>query len=207
MRRTPLLILLLLAAPALHAQEPHMGFTIDLIGPVGDFSSKTYPAVGTFPIAKDDYDIGLGASFTLSFPMERALAIRMNLNFNSNDGQHFEAGNDYNLRHTMFSAGGDLQIFPGQGAYRHRGFYFLGGVSADFETFDRSFGDPNYDYTSTSRKSRLGGQVGFGHSFGRDAGARFTLEVTYHTTLTDHKVEAGDPPATSFVKAGFGWVF
>ncbi len=53
----------------------------------------------------------------------------------------------------------------------------------------------------------MGGSLGFGHSFGYDAGLRFTLEATYHKTLTSHDVDAGDPPATDFVKVGFGFVF
>jgi hypothetical protein len=81
------------------------------------------------------------------------------------------------------------------------------GLSADFEQFDRSFGDPRYDYTNTTRKSRMGGSIGIGHSFGYDAGARFTMEATFHKTLTAHDVEAGDPPPTDFVKVGFGFVF
>ncbi len=205
--------LTLASATALRAQEPHIGFSIDLVNPVGDFSSKTYPATANVLAPQTEaYDVGLGVGFTVSFPLERAVAIRMNINANSNDGKNTAPGyNTIDIRHTMFSVGGDIQIFPGQGAYRHRGFYFLGGVSADFESFQQR--DPNlyynyYDeYYTTDRKSRMGAQVGFGHSFGGDAGARFTLEVTYHTSISAHDVAAGDPPATSYAKVGFGWVF
>jgi hypothetical protein len=221
MRRFHLLSLMALAlasSTALRAQEPHIGFTIDLVNPVGDFSSKTYPSYydsnnNLVPNPKETYDVGLGVGFTVSFPVERSLAIRMNLNANSNEGKNTAAGySTIDIRHTMFSVGGDIQIFPGQGAYRHRGFYFIGGLSADFESFQQR--DPNYyysyyydNYYTTDRKSRMGGSIGFGNSFGGDAGARFTLEVTYHTSLNDHDTSAGDPPATSFVRAGFGWVF
>ncbi|HJU82796.1 MAG TPA: hypothetical protein VJ600_01160 [Holophagaceae bacterium] len=217
MRRTallPLLALALASGQALQAQQPHLGFTIDLIQPTGDFDSKTYPpTTNVLTPQTESYDVGLGAAFTVSFPLERAVAIRMNLNFNSNDGKNTAPGYaTLDIRHTMFNVGGDIQIFPGQGAFRHRGFYFLGGISADFETFEQR--DPSYNYYyyydnyyTTDRKSRMGGQIGFGHSFGGDAGARFTLELLYHTSLSAHDTNAGDPPATSYVKAGFGWVF
>ena len=217
MRRThliPLMALALVSGTALRAQAPHIGFTIDLVNPVGDFSSKTYPPTANVTTPQTEaYDVGLGVGFTVSFPLERVVALRVNLNANSNDGKNTAPGySTIDIRHTMFSVGGDIQIFPGQGAYRHRGFYFLGGVSADFESFQQR--DPNYvysnyydEYYTTDRKSRMGANIGFGHSFGGDAGARFTLEVTYHTSISDHDVSAGDPPATSFVRAGFGWVF
>ncbi len=80
-------------------------------------------------------------------------------------------------------------------------------MSADFERFDRSFGTPNVDFTDTTRKSRLGGTVGLGHSFGVDALGRFTMEAAYHKTLTGNSSSAGDPPSTDFVKVSLGWVF
>jgi hypothetical protein len=64
-----------------------------------------------------------------------------------------------------------------------------------------------YDYTDTSRKSRLGATGGIGHSFGYDGGMKFTMEATFHKTLTGNSVSAGDPPSTDFVKVGLGWVF
>ncbi|WP_306589988.1 outer membrane beta-barrel protein [Geothrix sp. 21YS21S-4] len=216
MRRTPLLLLpLLLASGAtLGAQSPHFGFSLNLISPTGDFSSKTYPAYFSpsagYVIApqKETYDVGLGGSFTVSFPMDRNLAIRLNLSGSGENGTNRAAGEaTINLRHSQFNVGGDLQIFPQGTAFRHRGLYLLAGLSADFEQFDRSFGDPLYDYTDTTRKSRMGGTIGVGHSFGYDAGMRFTLEASYHKTLTGHDVDAGDPPSTDFLKVGFGFVF
>lgn len=216
MRRISMLLLpmLLVSGAALHAQSPHMGFSLNLTIPTGEFSSKTYPAYYSpsagyvIPPQTETYDVGLGGSFTVSFPVDRNLAIRLNLSGSAEDGTNRAPGEaTINLRHSMFNLGGDLQIFPEGTAYRHRGFYFVAGLSADFEQFDRSFGDPLYDYTDTTRKSRMGGSLGFGHSFGYDAGMRFTLEATYHKTLTSHDVDAGDPPATDFVKVGFGFVF
>lgn len=208
-----LLPLLLAAGSALRAQSPHMGFSLNLTMPTGAFDSTTYPPYldhqnNLVPTQKETYDVGVGASFTVSFPMDRNLALRLNLSGSSEDGRNRAVGySTINLRHSIFSLGGDLQIFPQGTAFRHRGLYFVAGLAADFEQFDRSFGDPQYDYTDTTHKSRLGGNVGIGHSFGYDAGMRFTMEATFHKTLTAHDVDAGDPPSTDFVKLGFGFVF
>jgi len=216
MRRTTMLLLPLLLASgaALQAQAPHVGFSLNLVIPTGDFASRSLPPYYSsfdghlVPTQKETYDVGLGGSFTVSFPVDRALAIRLNLSGSAENGINRAQGEaNINLRHSLFSLGGDLQIFPEGTAYRHRGFYFVAGLSADFEQFDNSFGDPQYDYTDTMRKSRMGGSIGFGHSFGYDAGVRFTLEATFHKTLTSHDVDAGDPPSTDFVKVGFGFVF
>jgi hypothetical protein len=217
MRRAASLLvlpLILASGSALKAQSPHIGFSLNLLFPTGDFSSKNYPA--TFdstgalvsPASQETYDVGLGGSFTVSFPMDRNLAIRLNLSGSAENGSNRAPGySTINLRHSQFNLGGDLQIFPQGTAFRHRGLYFVAGLSADFEQFDRSFGDPLYDYTNTTRKSRMGGNFGLGHSFGYDAGMRFTLEATFHKTLTGNDVNAGDPPSTDFVKVGFGFVF
>jgi hypothetical protein len=218
MRKTApmfLLPLLLATGGALRAQNPHLGFSLNLVVPTGNFASTTLPpyyspsAGYVIPPQKQTYDVGLGGSFTVSIPVDRALAMRLNLSGMGESGTDRAAGEPtINLRHSMFSIGGDLQIFPGGTAFRHRGFYLVGGLSADFEQFDRSFGDPQYSWdTDTTKKSRLGASGGFGHSFGLDAGMRFTLEVTYHKSLTAHDVEAGDPASTDFLKVGFGWVF
>ena len=215
MRRAASLILfpLLASGAALKAQSPHMGFSLNLTFPTGAFNSSTYPGYldafnNQVPPQRETYDVGLGGSFTVSFPMDRNLAVRLNLGGSSEDGVNRAAGYpSINLQHSMFNVGGDLQIFPQGTAFRHRGLYFIAGLSADFERFDRSYGDPSYDYTNTTNKSRLGSSLGLGHSFGYDAGMRFTLEATFHKTLTGNDVNAGDPPSTDFVKLGFGFVF
>lgn len=210
--------MILASGSALRAQHPHLGFSVNLVIPTGDFASKTYPSYFSpsagyiIPPQKESYDVGLGGSFTVSFPMDRTLAIRLNLGGSAENGTNRAPGEDtINLRHYLFSLGGDLQIFPQGTAFRHRGFYFVAGLSADFERFDRSFGDPGgwdwWDSTDTTRKSRLGATGGIGHSFGYDAGTRFTFEATFHKTLTGNDVNAGDPPSTDFVKLGFGFVF
>jgi len=217
MRRAASLLvipLILASGSALKAQSPHYGFSLNLTVPTGGFASTTYPAyIDAFnnlvPPQKETYDVGLGGTFTASFPMDRNLAIRLNLSGSSEDGVNRAPGySDLNLRHSIFSLGGDLQIFPQGTAFRHRGLYFLAGLSADFERFDASYGsDPTYYPDYTTNKSRLGGSVGIGHSFGYDAGMRFTLEATFHKTLTGKPVDAGDPPSADFVKLGFGFVF
>ena len=87
---------------------------------------------------------------------------------------------------------------------------------ADFERFERTFGDfDDYDYydywhnddIDTTRKSRLGGNFGIGHTFGFDAGVRFTMEATFHKTLNGNDSANDDPPNTDFVRLSFGCVF
>ena len=212
-----MLPLILVSGSALRAQSPHVGFSLNLTVPTGGFASTTYPAYSYLdylnnpqmvPPQKETYDVGLGGTFTVSFPADRNLAVRLNLSGSSENGVNRASGYpNINLQHSMYSLGGDLQIFPQGTAFRHRGVYFIAGLSADFERFDRSFGDPQFDYTNTTNKSRLGGSLGIGHSFGYDAGMRFTLEATFHKTLTGNDVGAGDPPSTDFVKLGFGFVF
>jgi hypothetical protein len=222
MRRAASLLILpliLVSGSALRAQSPHVGFSLNLLIPTGDFASTTYPsyfspsAGRTIPAQKESYDVGLGGSFTVSFPTNRNLAVRLNLSGSSENGTNRAPGEaTINLRHSLFSLGGDLQIFPQGTAFRHRGLYFVTGLSADFEQFDRSFGDINSGYydnynVDTTRKSRMGGNVGIGHSFGYDSGMRFTLEATFHKTLTAHDANAGEPPSTDFMKVAFGFVF
>lgn len=216
MRRALLLTalpLILASGSALQAQTPHFGFSLNLLFPTGDFNNKTYPPyVDTYgnlvPTQKEGYDLGLGGTFFMSFPVDRSLALRMSFSGAANSGTNTAPGQaTINLRHSEFNLGGEMEIFPNGTAYRHRGIYFLGGISADFEQFDRSFGDPLYDYTDTTRKSRMGATVGFGHSFGYDAGARFNLEFTFHKTISGNNTDAGDPPSTDYLKLGLGWVF
>ncbi|HEX9081533.1 MAG TPA: hypothetical protein VF768_04585 [Holophagaceae bacterium] len=217
MRRAALLTmlpLLLGSGRALQAQSPNVGFSLNLLFPTGDFNSKSYPpyyspsAGAVIPTQTESYDLGLGGSFFLSFPVDRTLALRLSFSGAANNGTNTAPGTStINLRHSEFNLGGEMEIFPNGTAYRHRGLYFLGGLSADFEQFDRSFGDPLYDYTDTTRKSRLGGTVGIGHTFGWDAGVRFNLELAFHKTLTGNNANAGDPPNTDYLRLGFGWIF
>lgn len=214
----PALLALAGSGSALQAQQPRMGVALNLVLPTGTFSSRDGLAIDTWSNPyrfNEGYDLGLGAQFTVSFPVDPKLAIRLNIGGQVEDGSNTAPGYDkINLRHSMFSVGGDLQIFT-QSAYRHRGTYFLAGIAADFERFERTFGtfDNNYwnneDIDST-RKSRLGGNFGIGHTFGYDAGMRFTMEATYHTTLTGRDVDTDIPGvtrSTDFVRLSFGVVF
>lgn len=203
----PATLLALGAASQLQAQEPHYGVALNLVFPTGDFRNVTYPATAsTTSPQHEGYDVGLGAQFTVSFPLDQKVALRLNVGGQSTDGSNTAAGYDkINLRHQIFSVGGELQLFF-DNAYRHRGPYVLGGISADFERFDRSFGEPNYDFTVTTRKSRMGAVMGFGHTFGYDAG-RFTLEGVFHKTISGNNTANYEPPSTDFVKLSLGWVF
>ncbi len=195
---------------ALEAQDPRFAASLNLILPTGGFRSTTYGPTTSLPVSQEEgYDLGLGGQLSISFPVDPKLAIRLNLSGHAVDGSNTAPGYDaINLRHYMFSVGGDLQIFT-VSAHRHRGTYFLAGVSADFERFDRSFddiGEPWAD-VETTRKSRLGGNVGIGHTFGYDAGVRFNLEATFHATLNGKDEAKGEPPSTDFVRLSFGFVF
>jgi hypothetical protein len=222
MRRTVSMLfiplILLLSGSLLRAQSPHYGFSLNVTVPTGAFNGTTYPA-GTSPFTqsgpldvpqRETYDVGLGGSFTASFPVDRTLAIRLNVGYTSETGTNSAPGySSLSLQHSMFNVGGDLQIFPQGGAYRHRGLYFLAGLSADFEQFSYSSSgaDPAYYPDGSASKSRLGGTIGIGNTFGYDSGMRFTMEASFHKTLTGNNVNAGDPPSTDFVKLGFGVIF
>lgn len=202
---------LCLAAP-LAAQDPHFGFAFNLGFPTGDFREKTYPPPSsTLSSYKDGFDAGFGGQFTMSFPIERNFAIRMNFNGHSTSGS--STGASYNrqkLQHNIFSLGGEFQLFLNGSAQRHRGTYFFFGPSADFERWDYSddwHNDYHWDdYTTYDRKSRMGATFGIGNSFGSHAG-RFTMEFGFHKTLSGNDSAKGDPPSADFVKLSFGWVF
>lgn len=204
------LSLALLAGPlALQAQEARVGFGLNLGFPAGGFRSTTYAPTPSINASQNEgYDLGLGGQFTLSFPVDTMAAVRFNLNGMTTHGSNTAPGySKINLEHSILSLGGDFQFFLNGSAQRHRGTFLIAGVSADFERFDRSFGDPNVDYTTTERKSRMGGNFGFGHSFGRGGGIRFTMEGTYHKTLTGNDEARYDPPSTDYFRLSFGWVF
>ena len=198
---------------ALMAQEPHLGFGINLGFPTGDFRSKTYPPTGLVLTEQTDgYDIGIGGQMTISFPVDPTFAFRLNFNSMSTSGTNTATGyKDLTLKHDLFGIGGEMQFFLGGGALRHRGTFLLLGASADFERFNRSdsttsdwWGNTS---TDTTRKSRLAGTAGIGHSFGYGGSTRFNLEVTFHKTLTGNDIAKKEPPSADFMKVSFGWVF
>ena len=208
------LAIALAITPALAAQEPHLGFGINLGFPTGDFRSKTYPPNADVPAEQTDgYDVGIGGQLTVSFPVDPTFAVRMNFNIMSTNGTGTNpntGSQDLTLKHELFGIGGDMQFFLNGGALRHRGTYLLLGASADFERFDRSDSstwDWWGDSTDTTRKSRLAGTAGIGHSFGYSGGTRFNLEVAFHKTLSGNDLAKHEPPSADFMKVSFGWVF
>jgi len=201
-----MLIISTLGAP-LMANDPHVGFALGLGFPIGEFKSRYFEDI-SHRFWSDSYDTGIGGQFWLSFPTDQKVAFRLNLGGMSTNGRAMCSNGDYrNLRHQVFSLGGDLQLFT-ENAYRHKGLYFIGGLSADFERFDESLYDIQEDYPMvTSRKSRLGGNFGIGHSFSFASGLRFTVEGVYHKTLTGTNRAVGDPIATDSLRTNFGLVF
>ncbi len=199
-----------LAAP-LCAQEPHFGFAFNLGFPTGDFREKSYPPPQAGANGyTDGFDAGFGGQFTISFPVERNFAIRMNLTGQSTSGSSTGTGYDkQDLQHNLFSLAGEFQLFLNGSAMRHRGTYFYFGPSADFERWDYAY-DRHYDYwndyTTYQRKSRMGANFGIGNSFGTYAG-RFTMEFGFHKTISGNDTAKGEPVSTDFVKLSFGWVF
>ena len=207
------LVLAIGATSALMAQEPHLGFGINLGFPTGDFRSKTYPPTGgVLTEQTDGYDVGIGGQMTISFPVDPTFAFRLNFNSMSTSGTNTASGyRDLTLKHELFGIGGEMQFFLSGGALRHRGTFVLLGASADFERFDRSDSTTSSWWgntsTNTTRKSRLAGTAGIGHSFGYGGDTRFNLEVTFHKTLTGNDIARQEPPSADFVKVSFGWVF
>jgi hypothetical protein len=203
--------LLSVGAPQLlPAQEPHFGFALNLGFPTGEFRSRDIPASGTAGKQNEGFDAGFGGQFTISFPLEQALALRMNFNGQGTTGSRTESGHsNQDLQHNIFSLGAEMQIFVGGNANRHRGTYLFFGPSADFERWDYTYDgywDSYRDTRTYDRKSRMGATFGMGHSFGRPIG-RFTMEVGFHKTLSGNDVNKGEPPSSDFAKLSFGWVF
>ncbi len=197
--------LALVTGAPLAAQEPHFGIGLTVGVPTGAFNSTTYPSGAT-----ESYESALGLQFTASFPVDRSLAWRLNLS-----GQTFSGHADdpavrdrLNTQDAMFSIGGDAQIFLGTGnAQRHLGTYLIGGLALDLERFTASYDDPSFYPDSTINKSRLGLNVGIGHSVRYVGRWRWNFEATYHKTLTSHDTGAGDPPAADFIRLGAGVTF
>ena len=199
----------------LAAQEPHFGLGLSLAIPTGAFSSTSYPAGGPgVPAATESYDNTLGGQFTVSFPMNKALAIRLDVYGQTTSGENDAPGYlSYNLQHELLSLGGEAQFFPQPGdAYRHRGAYLLGGLSADFERFTSSYGNPDWSGSSINR-TRLGGLVGAGYSFRPFGRWRTNAEVAFHKTLGGYDTTtapssyAPATPPAGFLRLTYGVVF
>jgi hypothetical protein len=208
--RVATLALVLALGGTLAAQEPHFGLGIGLSIPTGKFNSTSY----SYPdgtTSTEGYDTTLGGQFTVSFPVDQRLALRLDVYGQSTTGTDTApALPTYNLQHDLFSLGGEAQYFPGNGdAYRHRGGYLLGGLSMDLERFRSRFFDLDYDVN----KTRLGGLVGAGYSFRPFGRWRTNAELAFHKTLSAYDTNAqptvGNPaaPPADFVRLTYGVVF
>ena len=208
-------LVLALGAP-LAAQAPHFGFGLTLSVPTGAFNSTDYPPSATVPSPSNEgYNTTLGGQFTVSFPVDPKLALRLDIYGQSSDGKDTAPGYAaYNLRHELLSFGGEAQFFPGDGsAYRHVGSYVLGGLSMDLERFSSSYGDP-YWYGYSTDKTRLGGLIGWGYSFPPYRRWRSNVEIAFHKTLSYHNDTSIQPtpsapatPPADFLRVGYGLVF
>lgn len=196
------------AAGALGAQSPNYGLAISMGIPMGEFRETTYPPTTSVPVVQvEGYDIGIGGQFTMSMPLQKNLAFRFGISGMETEGTNTAAGYDtITLKHTLFSISGEIQVFFDD-AYWHRGPYVVGGVSGDFERFERSFDYYYWGVSDVTRKNRLGGMVGIGHTFGGGGGLKFMLEASLHSTLTGKNPELDEPPASDFLKIVFGFVF
>lgn len=197
-------ILALVGSAPAAAQGAHLGFGLNLVAPTGDFSAYTY-SDGT----RDTYDATLGLQFMASFPVDKDLAFRLDVNGMNFHGRSTYPGDpNLYLQNAMFSIAGEAQIFLGGGnALRHTGGYLIGGLSADFERFSLNEDDWSYYNGPSVNKTRLGLVVGYGHSFRYVGRWRWNIEGVYHKTLTGKDTTAGDPPGSDYVRVGIGMVF
>jgi len=198
---------------SLQAQTYNFGLAFNLGVPFGDFREKTYAATPDVSSQQiEGYDIGYGGQLTMSIPVQKSLAFRVGLGGLSTRGTNTASGFDtIYLRHNMFSLSAEAQVFF-KNAYNHSGTYLAFGISSNFERFERSFDDDwdYWDYYSerdVTRKSRMGGTVGIGHTFYSGYGLNFTTELSYHLTLTSKDINRAEPHATDFLKISFGLVF
>jgi len=162
--------------------------------------------------SNEGYDPTVGGQFTVSFPMDPKVALRLDVYGQSTSGQDTAPGYvSYNLQHQLLSLGGEAQLFLGDGdAYRHRGGYLVGGLSIDLENFSSDYGGPGWPGTNVN-KTRLGGLAGWGYSFRPFGRWRTNAEVAFHKTLSGYDTSSGQtapgtPPA-DFFRLTYGVVF
>lgn len=215
MRYLPFVAFSLASIASLQAQTPNFGLSFKLGAPIGELREKIYAPTYELPVQQvEGYDVGFGLQFTMSIPLQRKLAFRTGLGWMSTKGTNTASGYDtIYLRHNMFSLSGELQLFL-HDAYRHQGTFLSAGISGNFERFERSFDDDwsynDYWYYSESdvtRKSRMGGIVGIGHTFYGHSNLNFTTELSYHFTLSNSDIYRGEPPSANYFNIGFGLVF
>ena len=205
--------LVLACVGPMQAQTNNFGLAFNLGAPFGDFREKTYAATFEVPVQQvEGYDIGYGGQLTMSIPLQKSLAFRLGLGGLSTRGTNTAIGFDtIYLRHNLFFLSAEAQIFFDD-AYRHSGTYLVLGLSSNFERFERSFDDDwSYWYSDrdrdVTRKSRMGGTIGIGHTFYSRYGLNFTTELSYHVTFTNRDINRMEPHPTDFLKFSFGFVF
>ena len=200
------LLALFLVTP-LAAQDVRVGFAVDLGIPVGGFSSTDYPATGpNNPASTNTFNGGLGAELLFCVPVQQNLAVRFSVGALTFSGTSSSPGYaSMNLQDQMISLGAEAQFFLGGGsASRQSGWYLLAGPSIDFERFDASYGNPDYDQSQTINSTRVAALVGVGTMWRGRWGHHYLLEAAYHKTLTNCSVSAGDQPGSDFLKVSFG---
>jgi hypothetical protein len=181
------------------AQEAHLGLGVILGVPTGALNSTSYPDGAT-----ENYNNGLGAQFTVSWPVDRSLAMRLNVSGITFDGTGSAPQTyNWNVQDSVFSVGGEAEIFLADGsAYRHLGTYLIGGLHGDFERFSASDYDPSVFAATTVNKTRLAATVGIGHTFRSYGRFHWSVEAAYHKTLTgtdsNDKAGVGFPSADYF---------
>lgn len=199
--------LALAAGPALAAQEANFGLGLTLGVPTGALNSSSYPDGVT-----ETYNSGVGAQFTVSWPVQPALAVRLNLSGITFDGTGSAPETyNWNVQDSIFSIGGEAEYFlPDGSASRHLGTYLFGGLHSDFERFAASDYDPSAFAATTVNKTRLAGTLGVGHTFRYYGRYKWSVEAAYHKTLTgtDSNDDAGVGfPAADYLKLYLGFAF
>ena len=196
-----------LEAQAAWNGRPNLGVGLLVGVPTGALGRTSYGDGSS-----ETYNTGLGAQFTLSWPVAPALSLRLNASGITFQGTgRAPQTYDWNVQDQTFSLGGEAELFLADGnAARHLGTYLLGGLHADFERFSASNYDPSYDAAAAVNKTRLGATLGLGHTFRTYGGYRWSLEAAYHKTLTD---TASDDsalvgfPAADYVQLYAGYTF
>jgi hypothetical protein len=214
MRYIPCIALALASFATAQAQSPNAAISLGITIPTGEFREKIYAPWGEVTTNQiEGYDVGVVGAFSLSFPMSRTVALRTGIGFISSRGTSTALGYEtLFLRHSNVMLSAELQLFT-KNAYQHAGTYTFAGFSTNFERFERAYDDnwdSSYWYGSevdVTRKNRLGGTIGIGHTFFSNTGFNFVTEWSYNTTLTGKDPYRSDPPAADFVKISFGMVF
>jgi hypothetical protein len=216
-----LLAPVLLAYP-MWAQGAYMGVALTYATPQGAFSHSSFPAnpasgyltilpgtgfmptvlQGT-PATSQDYNAGLGLQVTWSVPVDRTWAIRADASMRTFSGSATAPKYpSVGLRAGLATFGCDALAFFGDGnAFQYQGSYLFGGLSMDIGMYSSAYMDPWDSGSST----RVGATMGIGHSFKVSDYRRYTLEASYHTTLSG--TGATSPPSSDLFSISVGMIF